>query len=59
MFQTGIFDRHERFKKIDKNGDPLVLLNKAINWDMFSEKPESIRQKEKRVMQEQSQKISF
>ena len=22
MFETGLFDWHERFKKIDKNGDP-------------------------------------
>ena len=48
MFETGLFDWHERFKKIDKNGDPLVRLNKVINWDMFRQQLEIIRQKKRK-----------
>ena len=39
----GLFDIHIRMKKIDKNGDPLVMLNQMIDWEMFREKLETIR----------------
>ena len=48
MFETGLFDWHERFKKIDKNGDPLVRLNKVINWNIFRNQLEIIRQKKRK-----------
>ena len=48
MFETGLFDWHERFKKIDKNGDPLVRLNKVINWNIFRNHLEIIRQKKRK-----------
>ena len=30
MMQTGLFDWHDRFEKLNKNGDPLVKLNQVI-----------------------------
>ena len=39
----GLFDIHIRMKKIDKNGDPLVMLNQMIDWEMFRAKLETIR----------------
>ena len=39
----GLFDTHIRMKKIEKNGDPLVMLNQMIDWEMFRAKLETIR----------------
>ena len=33
--QRSFFDEEERMKKISKIGDPLELLNRVINWEMF------------------------
>ena len=33
--QRSFFDEEERMEKISKIGDPLELLNKVINWEMF------------------------
>lgn len=33
--QISIFDEEDRMKKISKIGDPLELLNKVIDWEMF------------------------
>jgi len=43
----GMFDVEFRLEKIDKNGDPLVLLNKVINWEMFRPTLERIREKKR------------
>ena len=33
--QRSFFDEEDRMKKISKIGDPLELLNKVIDWEMF------------------------
>ena len=33
--QRSFFDEEDRMEKISKIGDPLELLNKVINWEMF------------------------
>lgn len=43
MNQPGLFDLQERLDKIDKNGDPLLKLNEAINWELFRPMLETIR----------------
>ena len=48
MMQTGLFDWHDRFEKLNKNGDPLLKLNQAIDWEIFREPLEKIRQKERK-----------
>lgn len=44
----GLFDLHDRLKKIDKTGDPLIRLNKAIDWELFRPDLELIRQKKRK-----------
>jgi len=46
MKSSGFFDIEYRYKKIDKNGDVLVKLNKYINWELFRTELEIIRNKE-------------
>lgn len=46
--QLGLFDWENRFKKLDKNGDPLVKLNKVVAWESFREVLETVRAKEKK-----------
>jgi len=48
MMQTGFFDWHERFEKLDRNGDPLLKLNQVVDWEMFRQPLEKIRHKERR-----------
>ena len=46
MKQLGLFDRENLYARINKGGDPLVKLNKVIDWDTFmmlSEKVECLR----------------
>ena len=33
--QRSLFDEENRMNKISKIGDPLELLNKVIDWEMF------------------------
>ena len=33
--QRSFFDEEDRMEKISKMGDPLEILNKVINWEMF------------------------
>lgn len=49
MIQPGLFDLHERMEKIDKNGDPLVKLNQAVNWDLFRPALEKVRDKNRKT----------
>lgn len=44
--QEGLFGTFFLLQKIDKNGDPLVVLNEAIDWEMFRPQLESIREYE-------------
>lgn len=48
MMQTGFFDWHERFKKLNKNGDPLVKLNQVVDWEVFRKPLEKIRDKKRK-----------
>jgi len=41
----GMFDVHARMEKIDKNGDPLVRLTETIDWEMFREQVDAMREK--------------
>ncbi len=45
MTQFGLFDYHKRLSRIDKAGDPLVELNKVVNWEQFRELIERAREK--------------
>lgn len=46
--QPGLFDWQNRFEKLDKNGDPLVKLNKVVPWDSFRPALEILRSGEKK-----------
>ena len=46
--QPGLFDWQNRFEKLNKNGDPLVKLNKVIQWESFRETLEKVRAREKK-----------
>jgi transposase, IS5 family len=46
--QPGLFDWQNRFKKLNKNGDPLVKLNTVIQWESFREALENVRVREKK-----------
>ena len=46
--QPGLFDWQNRFEKLNKNGDPLVKLNKVIQWESFRETLEKVRAGEKK-----------
>jgi transposase, IS5 family len=48
MMQPGLFDWQNRFEKLNKTGDPLVKLNKVIQWESFREGLESVRVREKK-----------
>ena len=43
--QTGLFDWHERLGKLDKNEDPLLQLDKLIDWEQFRPTLEKIRKR--------------
>jgi transposase, IS5 family len=45
---SGMFDTDFRMQDIDKNGDPLVALNKAVDWEIFRPQLEVIRQKKRK-----------
>jgi transposase, IS5 family len=48
MMQTGFFDWHERFEKLNRNGDPLLKLNQVVDWEIFRKPLDKIRQKERK-----------
>lgn len=39
-----------RLKKIDSNGDPLVTIKKAINWDIFRSRIDAVRSKDRKSL---------
>ena len=47
MFK-GLFDVQSRLAKIDSNGDPLVLLKDAIDWELFRPELVKIHEKERK-----------
>ena len=48
MMQTGLFDWQTRFEQLDNSGDPLVKLNKIVNWEQFRDTLEKIRDKDRK-----------
>ena len=47
MWQPGFFDLEERFKKLDEK-DPLVSLNKLIDWENFRDTLNKVRKKDRK-----------
>jgi IS5 family transposase len=47
MFK-GLFDIDFRMEELTKNGDPLVRLNECVNWELFRDELEKIREKERK-----------
>lgn len=39
----GLFDQDTRYRKLEVLGDPLVVLNKIVPWEMFREPLEATR----------------
>jgi len=48
MMQPGFFDWQKRFEKLDRTGDPLLKLNTALNWELFREELEALRDKQRK-----------
>ncbi len=48
MFETGLFDWQERLQSLDKNGDPLLMLNKLVPWESFRSTIEKTRIKKRK-----------
>jgi IS5 family transposase len=48
MMQPGLFDWQNRFEKLNKNGDPLVKLNKVVPWNSFRPALGTLRAREKK-----------
>ena len=48
MKQLGLFDWENRYARIDKGGDPLVKLNRVIEWEAFRELLMRVLEKERK-----------
>ena len=48
MVHTGLFDWQTRFEQLDSGGDPLIKLNKIVDWEQFRSPLETIRDKERK-----------
>jgi IS5 family transposase len=48
MMQLGFFDWQKRIEKLQKNGDPLVRINKVIDWAIFRPELEKLREKDRK-----------
>ena len=48
MTQPGFFDWQFRYEKLDATGDPLVQLNKVIQWERFRSQLEKIHEKDRK-----------
>lgn len=44
----GLFDIQFRLEDLTKNGDPLVALNRCVNWELFRKDLHTIREKERK-----------
>jgi hypothetical protein len=45
MMQSGLLDWQTRFEQLDNGGDPLVKLNTVINWELFRNDLQQVRDK--------------
>lgn len=45
MMQTGLFDWQTRFEQLNNGGDPLVKLNAVVNWELFRNDLQQVREK--------------
>jgi len=45
MMQSGLFDWQVRFEQLNNGGDPLVKLNKVVNWELFRSDLQQVRDK--------------
>lgn len=48
MTNDGLFDFEFRMRDIDKNGDPLIALNKMVHWEFFRSILERVYEKERK-----------
>lgn len=48
MKQNGLFDWQKRFEQLDKGGDPLIKLNKAVDWEVFRPELRTVRSNERK-----------
>lgn len=48
MMQTGLFDWQTRFEQLDNGGDPLIKLNEVVNWELFRDTLEQVRDKDRK-----------
>jgi IS5 family transposase len=48
MMQTGLLDWQIRFKQLDNGGDPLIKLEKVVDWKLFRSVLEPVRGKERK-----------
>jgi IS5 family transposase len=48
MMQTGLFDWQRRFEQLEQSGDPLVKLNRIVDWEQFRNSLETIRDKQRK-----------
>jgi len=47
MNQAGLFDWHERYEQLAEGGDPLVKLNRIIDWRLFHADLKKLREKKR------------
>lgn len=45
MMQTGLFDWQIRFEQLNNGGDPLIKLNEVVNWELFRNDLQQVRDK--------------
>jgi IS5 family transposase len=48
MISSGLFDLEFRMREIDKNGDPLVKLDKLVDWEVFRNELNTVHNKERK-----------
>jgi IS5 family transposase len=48
MMQTGLLDWQIRFEQLDNGGDPLIKLEKVVDWKLFRSVLEPVREKERK-----------
>ena len=48
MKQLGLFDWENRYERIDKGGDPLMKLNRVVDWEAFRPLLMKVREKERK-----------
>ena len=48
MISSGLFDFEFRMREIDKNGDPLVKLDKLVDWEAFRNELNTVHNRERK-----------